>query len=279
MKNHFIEFTSVSYRYPEQDNEFPDVINSISFTIENGEYIAIVGANGSGKSTLVKLMDGLLYPSQGKIKVGGTDIQNGSVLSTIRKQIGIVFQSPEDQIVATTVEEDVAFGLENFGIPHLEMKARVRKVLEGFDLWDVRNRPSYMLSGGQTQRLALAGVLAIQPKCIIFDESTSMLDPAGRKNLLGLMKSFHKEGKTILHITHSMEEASQAERILVLNQGSLVFDGAPVELFSREGIDVNWNLEYPENVLLTTLLNKRGGIIPDWDFEYRGIGKYYCFSI
>ena len=148
---------------------------------------------------------------------------------------------------ATTVEEDVAFGLENFGIPHLEMKARVRKVLEGFDLWDVRNRPSYMLSGGQTQRLALAGVLAIQPKCIIFDESTSMLDPAGRKNLLGLMKSFHKEGKTILHITHSMEEASQAERILVLNQGSLVFDGSPVELFSREDIDDNWNLEYPEN--------------------------------
>jgi energy-coupling factor transport system ATP-binding protein len=263
LNKHFIDFSSVSFHYSEQGNNPQDVINSISCSIDSGEYIAIVGANGSGKSTLVKLIDGLLFPTRGRLTVGGVEIQDRMNLAIIRKQVGIVFQSPEDQIVTTTVEEEVAFGLENFAIPHKEMKARVRKILEGFDMWDIRNRPTYMLSGGQTQRLAVASVLAIQPSCIIFDESTSMLDPAARKNLLGLMKSFHNEGKTILHITHSMDEAAQADRILVLNKGNLVFDGSPTELFIQEKIDERWNLEYPEYNILADLLRKKGISIKD----------------
>ena len=197
----------------------------------------------------------------------------GSNLEKIRKKVGIVFQAPEDQIVATTVEEDIAFGLENFGISTREMHARVRKVMEGFDLWDIRNRPTFMFSGGQTQRLALASILAIQPECLIFDESTSMLDPAARKNLLGVMKSFHKEGKTIIHITHSMDEAAQADRVLVMNEGVLVFDGKPAELFLLENIDTNWNLEYPESVQLIRSLQEKGVNIPNGLFSIVDLAK------
>ncbi len=263
MKNPFIEFRQVNYRYPEQNKETTDVLQAVDFSIDSGEYVAIVGANGSGKTTLVKIIDGLLLPSKGRVAVGGIDLTSESKIKDIRRKVAMVFQSPEDQIVATTVEEDIAFGLENYGVPTREMHARVRKVMEGFDLWEIRSRPSYMLSGGQTQRLALASALAIQPECIIFDESTSMLDPAARKNLLGVMKSFHGEGKTILHITHSMDEASQADRILVMNKGSLVFDGTPKELFTRENIATEWNLEYPEAVEFVRHLHEHGIPVPE----------------
>jgi energy-coupling factor transport system ATP-binding protein len=273
VSSHFIEFTETSFRYPEQNPTSKDCINSVSFSIDSGEYVAIVGANGSGKTTLVKLIDGLLIPTYGKLEVGGVFLQEGINLEPIRRKVGIVFQTPEDQIVATTVEEDIAFGLENYGIPTREMHARVRKVMEGFDLWDIRNRPTFMLSGGQTQRLALASILAIQPECLIFDESTSMLDPAARKNLLGLMKSFHKEGKTIIHITHSMDEAAQADRILVMNDGFLVFDGKPDELFLFENIDIDWNLEYPESIQLLRSLREVGLNIPVGLFSITQLAK------
>lgn len=258
LKTPFIQFSQVHFRYPEQIENSTDIIHSVSFSIDPGEYIAIVGSNGSGKTTLVKLIDGLLQPTSGYVEIAGLSPNNVNDIRNIRRKVGMVFQSPEDQIVATTVEEDIAFGLENFGVPTKEMHARVRKVMEGFDLWEIRQRPSYMLSGGQTQRLALASVLAIQPECIIFDEATSMLDPAARKNLLGVMKSFHKEGKTIIHITHSMDEATQADRILVMNKGELVFDGTPTNLFTLEQIDKKWNLEYPEKVGLLNSLRVKG---------------------
>ena len=253
----FIHMQDAHYRYPEQEEGSPDVLNSVTFEIRPGEYLAIVGANGSGKSTLVKIMDGLLIPTAGEVRVAGVNITPQADLAEVRRKVGIVFQSPEDQIVATTVEEDIAFGLENFGVPTREMHSRVRKVLEGFDLWDVRQRPSYMLSGGQTQRLALASVLAIEPECIIFDESTSMLDPAARKNLLGVMNGFHNEGKTIIHVTHSMEEAAQAARVLVMEAGRIVFDGSPEKLFSQNEID-DWGLEYPESIELLIQLRLAG---------------------
>jgi energy-coupling factor transporter ATP-binding protein EcfA2 len=239
VSSHFIEFSETRFRYPEQNPVSEDCIKSVSFSIDSGEYVAIVGANGSGKTTLVKLIDGLLLPTGGKLEVGGVLLAEDTNLEMIRKKVGIVFQSPEDQIVATTVEEDIAFGLENFGMPTKEMHARVRKVMEGFDLWEVRNRPTYMLSGGQTQRLALASILAIQPECLIFDESTSMLDPAARKNLLGVMKSFHIEGKTIIHITHSMD----------------------------------WNLEYPESIQLIKGLQEAGVNIQNGLFSILDLAK------
>ncbi len=273
MSSHFIVFSETRFRYPEQNPVSEDSIKSVSFSIDSGEYVAIVGANGSGKTTLVKLIDGLLLPTGGKLEVGGVLLAEGTNLENIRKKVGIVFQSPEDQIVATTVEEDIAFGLENFGMPTKEMHARVRKVMEGFDLWEIRNRPTYMLSGGQTQRLALASILAIQPECLIFDESTSMLDPAARKNLLGVMKSFHNEGKTIIHITHSMDEAAQADRVLVINDGVLVFDGKPGELFLIENIDNDWNLEYPESVQLIKGLQEAGVNIPNGLFSISELAK------
>jgi energy-coupling factor transporter ATPase len=273
VSSHFIEFSETRFRYPEQNPVSEDCIKSASFSIDSGEYVAIVGANGSGKTTLVKLIDGLLLPTGGKLEVGGVLLSEGTNLENIRKKVGIVFQSPEDQIVATTVEEDIAFGLENFGMPTKEMHARVRKVMEGFDLWEIRNRPTYMLSGGQTQRLALASILAIQPECLIFDESTSMLDPAARKNLLGVMKSFHNEGKTIIHITHSMDEAAQADRVLVMNEGVLVFDGKPGELFLIENIDNDWNLEYPESVQLIRSLQDAGVNIPNGLFSIFDLAK------
>jgi len=258
----FIQFHNVSFRFPEQSIKSPDILRDIDLSIECGEYIAIVGSNGSGKSTLVKLIDGLLIPSKGKVEIDGFSTSIPAHLPKIRKQIGIIFQYPEDQIVASTVEEDIAFGLENYGVPTREMHRRVKKVMEGFDLMDVRQRPSYMLSGGQTQRLALASVLAIAPECLIFDEATSMLDPAARKNLMGIMKSFHREGKTILHITHSMDEADQADRILVMGNGEIQYDGKPDQLFRRDDIE-QWNLEYPENIRLIKALNQAGILIPD----------------
>ena len=244
----------------------------MSFFIDSGEYVAIVGANGSGKTTLVKLIDGLLLPTSGKLEIGGVLLVEGVNLEKIRRKVGIVFQSPEDQIVATTVEEDIAFGLENFGMPTREMHARVRKVMEGFDLWEIRNRPTFMFSGGQTQRLALASILAIQPECIIFDKSTSMLDPAARKNLLGVMKSFHHEGKTIIHITHSMDEAAQADRVLVMNGGELVFDGKPNNIYNQK-INSDWNLEYPESVQLLRKLQEEGVNIPNGLFSIPDLAK------
>lgn len=262
MNHVMISADDLGFRYPEQTSNTPDILQEITFKIQKGEYIAIVGGNGSGKSTLVKLIDGLLIPTSGYLTVNGISVTDQNHLADLRKQIGLIFQFPEDQIVASTVEEDVAFGLENYGISTREMHARVRKILEGFDLWDLRGRATTMLSAGQTQRLALAGVLAIGPDCLIFDEATSMLDPAARKNLTGVMKGLHNEGKTILHVTHSMEEAFQADRVFVLKNGRLVYDGTPFDLFSLPDIS-NWNLEYPEIIRYTQIFKQLGVRLPD----------------
>jgi energy-coupling factor transport system ATP-binding protein len=257
-----ISAAGLCFRYPGQAANSPAVLQNISLQIQSGEYVAIVGGNGSGKSTLVKLIDGLLLPTSGQLTVNGVPVAPEANLAELRKHVGIIFQFPEDQIVATTIEEDVAFGLENYGVPGKEMRARVRKILEGFDLWDIRGRTTTMLSGGQTQRLALAGVLAIEPECLIFDEATSMLDPAARKNLLGVMRGFHKEGKTLLHVTHSMEEALQADRVLVLKDGQLVFDGSPWDLFSLPDI-AQWNLEYPDLFTFRQHFRQMGISVPE----------------
>jgi energy-coupling factor transport system ATP-binding protein len=257
-----ISADGLCFRYPEQASNTPDILQEITFHIQKGEYIAIVGGNGSGKSTLVKLIDGLLFPTSGLLTVNGISVTGAANLAELRKQIGLIFQFPEDQIVASTVEEDVAFGLENYGVPTVEMRARVRKILEGFDLWDLRGRTTTMLSGGQTQRLALAGVLAIGPDCLIFDEATSMLDPAARKNLMGVMKGLNTEGKTILHVTHSMEEAYQADRVFVLKHGQLVFDGTPFDLFNQHNIS-SWNLEYPEIIRYCQIFKQLGLRLPE----------------
>ncbi len=260
----FIQIDDISFHYPDSNQEGRNTLDQIRLAIGQGEYIAILGANGSGKSTLAKMINALLLPDSGRVLVSGLDTSKPENLSLIRMKIGMVFQSPEEQIFSSTIEEDVAFGLENFGWEYEKMHLRVKEILTRMDLWDVRQRPSYLLSGGQTQRLALAGVLAIQPDCIIFDEATSMLDPMGRKVVLRQMRQLNEQGKTILHITHSMDEALEASRVVVLQLGKIVFDGKPEALFSGEHDLERWNLEYPaENKLIMDLRNTFEGFPTD----------------
>jgi energy-coupling factor transport system ATP-binding protein len=256
--NDLIRLENVTFTYPDRgDIRERNTLESISFTVKSGEYIAILGANGSGKSTLAKMINGLLLPDEGSVFIANLNTRQKQNISDIRKKVGMVFQSPEEQIFSSTIEEDVAFGLENYGWEYEQMHKRVREVLTHLDLWELRARPSYLLSAGQTQRLALAGVLAIQPDCIVFDEATSMLDPIGRQVVLGQMESLHQIGKTILHITHSMDEAARATRIIVLKLGKIVYDGSSNDLFSGQFPLADWNLEYPPQMRLIQQLREQ----------------------
>ncbi len=266
-----IRIDNITFQYPDDKTvDMRQTLDSVSFCVDAGEYIAILGANGSGKSTLAKMINGLLIPDNGLVSIAGLDTRKKDNISSIRKRVGMVFQSPEEQIFSSTIEEDVAFGLENYGWDYEKMHRRVREILQEMDLWDIRTRPSYLLSAGQTQRLALAGVLAIQPDCIVFDEATSMLDPIGRGVVLQQMDTLHKNGKTILHITHSMAEAARAERVLVLREGRVVFDGSTSDLFSGQYSLSDWSLEYPpeRRLIVQLAINLRnfpkeiGSLIP-----------------
>lgn len=253
-----IRIDDITFQYPDDKTvDKRHTLDSVSFHVEPGEYVAILGANGSGKSTLAKMINGLLIPDKGEVSIAGLATRKKENISSIRKRVGMVFQSPEEQIFSSTIEEDVAFGLENYGWDFEKMHRRVREILQEMDLWDIRTRPSYLLSAGQTQRLALAGVLAIQPDCIVFDEATSMLDPIGREVVLQQMDHLHKNGKTILHITHSMAEAARAERVLVLREGRLVFDGSTIDLFSGQYSLTDWSLEYPPELRLIQQLSEQ----------------------
>ena len=209
-------------------------LDHISLTIQKGERIAVVGANGSGKSTLVKLINGLLIPQSGKVIVAGYDTAIRSHLQPIRRIVGMVFQNPDNQIVAGTVEEEVAFGLQNYGVPTEEMRKRVQAALEYVGLWSERMRPPDQLSGGQKQRVSIAAALAFSPECLIFDEATSMLDAEGRHSVMTLLARLKGEGTTILSVTHDMDEVVHADRVLLVNKGSLIYDESPAVFFSKD---------------------------------------------
>jgi energy-coupling factor transport system ATP-binding protein len=210
----------------------PPALAELSLQIAEGEYVAIVGANGSGKSTLARHLNALLVPDTGSVRIAGLDTHDSRNYPEIRRMVGMVFQRPEDQTVATLVEHDVAFGLENMGLPTAEIRERVDEVLHALDLWEERHRPPHMLSAGQMQRLALAGVLAMRPRCIIFDEVTAMLDPAGRRSVRTLLRDLHEQGLTLLLITHLMEEVLDAERVIVLDRGRVAIEGTPAAIFT-----------------------------------------------
>jgi energy-coupling factor transport system ATP-binding protein len=258
-----ISIEGLRFRYPDLPQDNRDTLHGIDLHIHEGEYLAVVGANGSGKSTLARMMNALLLPDQGAVKILGYDTKKPVHLPAIRKTVGMVFQFPEDQIFSSTIEEDVAFGLENFGWEYESMHRRVKEILGELGLWEIRQRPSYLLSAGQTQRLALAGVLAIRPRCIIFDEATSMLDPLGRQIVLLQMRNLHLDGNTIIHITHSMEEAAQATRVIVLLDGGIVYDGTPSELFSGRYDLAAWRLEYPLEMQIIQAFQTAGLSVPD----------------
>jgi energy-coupling factor transport system ATP-binding protein len=229
-----IRLENVSFSYKINEKTTVPVLKDVSFSIFPGEYVAIIGHNGSGKSTLSKHFNGILHPGSGDVWVHGLSTKDESNKRNIRKAVGMVFQHPDNQIVATIVEEDVAFGLENIGVPQDEMKKRINAALEVVKMTEFRKRPPHHLSGGQKQRVAIAGVLAMHPDCIVFDESTSMLDSFGRKEVLQVMRKMNSMGMTIITVTHSMAEAAEADRIIVVEDGQIVMDGSPREIFKHK---------------------------------------------
>jgi energy-coupling factor transport system ATP-binding protein len=228
----FIVVENVSFAYPARDSRNRAALSNIHFNIQAGEFVAVIGPNGSGKSTLARLLNALLVPDSGRVLVDGMDTRDLSKHAQIHTQIGLVFQRPQNQIVATTVEEDVAFGPANLGFDPVVIRERVDTALRQTELSEYRQRPSHLLSAGETQRLALAGVLAMRPRCIIFDETTAMLDPMGREMVLEQIRALKRQGITVLLITHLMEEAALADRILLLHDGQLVEDDTPQNIFS-----------------------------------------------
>ncbi len=231
-------------------------LREISFQIHEGEYVSIVGANGSGKSTLARHLSGLLIPQQGLIMIAGKNSRDKNNIGIIHQQVGMVFQHPQEQMIASTVEEDVAFGPENLGLPTTEIQDRVNQALLDVDMWEQRTRSPQHLSAGQMQRVALAGILAMRPKCVIFDETTAMLDPAGRIEVLESIDRLRKQGITIISISHFMEEACLAERILALSKGKLIFDGSPRDLFSNIPLVQSLNLNQPRILSFAHQLQK-----------------------
>ena len=239
MSEAFIEIEDLSYLYEDEEPDAAPVLKNLSLKIKKGEFVAVLGHNGSGKSTLAKLLNMILIPTSGKIIVDGKDISSEEFsdedVLELRKTVGMVFQNPDNQLVATIVEDDVAFGPENLGIPSKEIRERVDKALADVGMLQYAKHEPHRLSGGQKQRVAIAGVMAMLPQCIIFDESTAMLDPLGRKDVMdSIIKLNREKGITIIMITHYMEEAARADRIVVLNDGEAILDGTPAEVFEKE---------------------------------------------
>ncbi|HEY4430569.1 MAG TPA: energy-coupling factor transporter ATPase [Paenibacillus sp.] len=254
-----LTFDQVHFYYKKDQ----PVLEDISFTIEAGEFVAIVGANGSGKSTIAKLMDGLLLPRKGSIQFKGLDTTNPADLIDIHQQIGFIFQNPEDQFITTTVMDEVLFGLENLRVPREEMRSRLEHALQAVHMEDYVDAMPHQLSGGQKQRVAIAAILAMRPQVIIFDEATSMLDPQGRQQVLAIMQELHRQGLTIIQITHHMEEVLSAKRLLLLHQGRLAFDGDPLAFFETMPV-ADYQLQLPFAVRVQTLLHSAAPPTADW---------------
>jgi energy-coupling factor transport system ATP-binding protein len=240
-----IRVENVSFSYKINEKTTVSVLKGVSFSIFPGEYVAIIGHNGSGKSTLSKHLNGLLTPESGDVWVQGINTKEERQKLAIRKAVGMVFQHPDNQIVATIVEEDVAFGLENIGVPRDEMRKRIDDSLAAVNMSEFKNRPPHHLSGGQKQRVAIAGVLAMQPDCIVFDESTSMLDSFGKEEVLQVMREMNRNGMTIITVTHRMTEAAEADRIIVVEDGKIVMDGTPRDIFKHRKELEELQLEVP----------------------------------
>ena len=243
-----IEFRDVCFSYAAEDGEEgADVLHNLNLNIEKGSFVAVLGHNGSGKSTLAKLTNGILFPQHGSVFVDGQRTEPDDSIYDIRKKVGMVFQNPDNQIVASIVEEDVAFGVENLGVPPQECRRRVDEALKTVGMYDLRLKAPHKLSGGQKQRVAVAGIIAMRPQCIVLDEPTAMLDPSGRAEVMETVKRLNREeGITIVLITHYMDEAVQADRVIVMDSGVIRMDGAPEEVFSRVDEIKAFGLDVPQ---------------------------------
>lgn len=260
MDDILIEVKDLSFKYEDEANKY--TLKNVNLNVKKGEFVAILGHNGSGKSTLAKLINGQMAPTEGEIKIKGIKTTDEDHLLEIRKTCGMVFQNPDNQIVATIVEEDVAFGPENLGVPMPELRHRVDEALEIVEMSDYKRHSPALLSGGQKQRIAIAGILAMDPDCLLMDEPTAMLDPIGRKEIVDTMLKLNEKGRTIVLITHFMDEAILADRVVVFNEGEIVMQGKPREVFSEfETIKSN-GLDVPQVTELAYRLNQDGFDIP-----------------
>ena len=258
--NTMIECRNLVFKYTVSENQEEKIaINDVNLQITEGEFISILGHNGSGKSTMAKHMNALLIPTDGKMLVNKMDTSDMNNLWNVRETAGMVFQNPDNQLVATIVEEDVAFGPENLGVPPEEIRKRVDEALERVGMSEYKKHAPHLLSGGQKQRIAIAGILAMQPKCIIFDEPTAMLDPSGRKEVLDTIIDLNRNyGITVILITHYMDEAAKADRIVVMDKGKLILDGKPRDVFSNVEKMKNIGLDVPQVTELSYELQKVG---------------------
>ena len=282
-EKYIIKTENLSFSYFDGDidemkaDEIP-ALKSINLAVKEGEYISVLGHNGSGKSTLAKLLNLILIPTSGKIYIDGEDVSDEDLsedqVFEVRKKIGMVFQNPDNQIVATVVEEDVAFGVENLGLPREEIRRRVVNALNVVGMQEYTRHAPHKLSGGQKQRVAIAGIIAMRPRVIIFDESTAMLDPIGRKSVIEIMEKLNREEKiTVINITHYMEEAARADRVIVINDGEMILDGTPKEVFSEVDLLHRIGLESPQS---TELVNRLSGL--GLDVDLYAIGEEECID-
>ena len=272
-----VHFENVKYSYRDDGQDF--AVNGVTLSIEEGQFVAVLGRNGSGKSTLAKLINALLEPSSGKVSVFGMDTSDPKKTFEIRKSAGMVFQNPDNQTVASIVEDDVAFGPENIGVPRKEIGERIDFALRAVGMEAFRNATPSRLSGGQKQRIAIAGVLAIRPKIMILDESTAMLDPRGRREVMEVIRKLNREqGMTVLLITHFMEEALQADRAVVMHRGEVVMDGTPEEIFARSEELETYNLTLPRAAYICKKLQEAGMPVAN-AFTAKELAEEICRSM
>ena len=276
----FIEAKGLVYDYIKTDENGNFIkkraLDGVDFTIEKGKFTAIIGQNGSGKSTLAKNMNAILTPTEGSMLVDGMDISDAENIWKVRQKVAMVFQNPDNQIVSAIVEDDVAFGPENLGIESEEIRNKVDTALKSVDMFEFRKKAPHLLSGGQKQRIAIAGAVAMEPECIVFDEPTSMLDPRGRKEVLSVIKQLNAKGITTVLITHFMEEAAQADKVIVMDTGKIVMEGTPQEIFTRADELMDLSLGTPPAVELALELRARGLDVPDNIMTVDEMVDYLC---
>ena len=272
-----VRFDNVKYSYRDGGADF--AVNGVTLSVGEGEFVAVLGRNGSGKSTLAKLINALLVPTEGSVKVFGMDTSDDKQTFEIRRNAGMVFQNPDNQTVASVVEDDVAFGPENIGVPREEIGRRIDFALGAVGMQEFRHATPARLSGGQKQRIAIAGVLAIMPKILILDESTAMLDPKGRREVMDVVKRLNREQKmTVLLITHFMDEALEADRAIVMHRGEVVMDGAPEEIFARSDELETYNLTLPRAAYVYKKLQAAGMPVAD-SFTAEELAEAICASL
>lgn len=261
----YIEFKNVTFGYQNEEGAVEkNVIESFDFSVEKGSFVAVLGHNGCGKSTIAKLCNGIEVPVSGKVYVDSLDTSDEEKLLDIRRRVGIVFQNPDNQIVATIVEDDVAFGPENLGIDPKEIRRRVDEALKNVGMYEFRQFEPHKLSGGQKQRVAIAGIIAMQPECIVLDEPTAMLDPRGRREVMKTVRRLNREfGITVIFITHYMDEAARADRVVVMDKGRIILDGAPKKVFSNAKTLREAGLDVPQATELSIALSESGIDIPE----------------